>query len=71
MAGIAGHVRAEAMAYLQPPYRIGEMFFIGLTLRFVGLADGLHLQNAWVPFAFITAGFSSGLAGFFGMKTAT
>lgn len=29
------------------------------------------LQNEWVWFAFITGGFFSGLAGFFGMKTAT
>lgn len=71
MAEIAGHVRAGAMAYLKQQYRIVGMFFIGLTLLFAWLAYGLHLQNTWVPFAFITGGFFSGLAGFFGMKTAT
>ena len=30
-----------------------------------------HVQNPWVPFAFLTGGFFSGLSGFFGMKTAT
>ena len=31
----------------------------------------LNVQNPWVPFAFLTGGLFSGLAGFFGMKTAT
>ncbi|MCC5022433.1 MAG: sodium/proton-translocating pyrophosphatase [Candidatus Synoicihabitans palmerolidicus] len=45
-------------------------FFLGLTLVFAWLAYGLNLQNHWVPFAFLTGGLFSGLAGFFGMKTA-
>ncbi|HEY0944780.1 MAG TPA: sodium-translocating pyrophosphatase [Opitutaceae bacterium] len=71
MAEIASHVRAGAMAYLKQQYKIVGVFFVLLTLLFAWLAYGLHLQNTWVPFAFLTGGFFSGLAGFFGMKTAT
>ena len=45
--------------------------FVVITIFFAFLAYGLKVQNDWVPFAFITGGFFSGLAGFFGMKTAT
>ncbi len=71
MAEIAGHVRAGAMAYLKQQYKIVGLFFFILTAVFAWLAYGLGLQNTWVPFAFLTGGFFSGLAGFFGMKTAT
>ncbi len=71
MAQIAAHVRAGAMAYLKQQYKIVGIFFVVLTVLFAWLAYGLKLQNEWVPFAFLTGGFFSGLAGFFGMKTAT
>jgi K(+)-stimulated pyrophosphate-energized sodium pump len=71
MATIALYVRKGAMAYLRQQYKIVGIFFVGLTLVFAFLAYGLNVQNPWVPFAFITGGFFSGLAGFFGMKTAT
>jgi K(+)-stimulated pyrophosphate-energized sodium pump len=71
MRTIAKHVRTGAMAYLKQQYKIVGIFFIVIFLLFSYLAYGLHLQNNWVPFAFITGGFFSGLAGFFGMKTAT
>ncbi|MDR0353749.1 MAG: sodium-translocating pyrophosphatase [Opitutaceae bacterium] len=71
MAEIASHVRAGAMAYLKQQYKVVGLFFLVLTLLFALLAYGLGLQNGWVPFAFITGGLFSGLAGFFGMKTAT
>ncbi len=71
MAEIASHVRVGAMAYLRQQYRIVGAFFVGLTLVFAWLAYGLGLQNRWVPFAFITGGFFSALAGYIGMKTAT
>ena len=35
------------------------------------MAYGFNLQNSWVPIAFLTGGFFSGLSGFLGMKTAT
>lgn len=71
MASIALYVRKGAMAYLKQQYKIVGIFFLVMTAIFAILAYGFNLQNPWVPFAFITGGFFSGLAGFFGMKTAT
>ena len=71
MREIAGHVRRGAMAYLKQQYKVVLIVFVVLALVFAFMAYGLHAQNAWVPFAFLTGGFFSGLAGFFGMKTAT
>ena len=71
MRTIAQHVRTGAMAYLKQQYKVVAVFFAIIFLVFAYLAYVLHLQNSWVPFAFITGGFFSGLAGFFGMKTAT
>ena len=71
MREIAAHVRSGAMAYLKQQYKIVTIVFIVLAIFFAILAYGLGVQNKWVPFAFLTGGFFSGLAGFFGMKTAT
>jgi len=71
MAAIASYVRRGAMAYIKQQYKVVAIIFLLLTTMFSFLAYGLHLQNPWVPFAFLTGGFFSGLAGFFGMKTAT
>lgn len=71
MKKIASHVRDGALAYLVQQYKIVGFVFFLLFLFFSFLAYGLGVQNGWVPFAFITGGFFSGLAGFFGMKTAT
>ena len=71
MKKIAKHVRDGAMAYLRQQYRVVGIVFIFLALFFAFLAYGLKIQNQFVPFAFITGGFFSGLAGYFGMKTAT
>jgi len=71
MKRIASHVRKGAMAYIKQQYKVVGIFFLVLTAIFSFLAYGLNLQNEWVPFAFLTGGFFSGLAGFFGMKTAT
>jgi len=68
---IAKHVRDGAMAYLKQQYKVVTIVFLILTSIFAIMAYGLEIQNPWVPFAFITGGFFSGLAGFFGMKTAT
>lgn len=70
MKKIALHVRTGAMAYLRQQYKIVTIVFVVLALIFAVMAY-FNLQNAWVPFAFLTGGFFSGLAGFFGMKTAT
>ncbi|MBN2767341.1 MAG: sodium-translocating pyrophosphatase [Paludibacteraceae bacterium] len=70
MKKIAAHVRKGAMAYLRQQYKVVTIVFVVLALIFSVMAY-FNLQNAWVPFAFLTGGFFSGLAGFFGMKTAT
>jgi K(+)-stimulated pyrophosphate-energized sodium pump len=71
MKEIAGHVRRGAMAYLKQQYRVVTIVFVVLAVVFAFMAYVLKVQNPWVPFAFLTGGFFSGLAGFFGMKTAT
>ena len=70
MKTIAQHVRDGAMSYLKQQYKVVVVVFIILALLFAAMAY-FGLQNNWVPFAFLTGGFFSGLAGFFGMKTAT
>ena len=71
MIKIAEHVRKGAMAYLNQQYKIVGIVFVILTGVFAILSFGLNVQNKWLPIAFITGGFFSGLAGYFGMKTAT
>lgn len=71
MKEIAGYVRIGAMAYLKQQYKVVAVIFIILCLVFAFMAYVLHVQNPWVPFAFLTGGIFSGLCGFFGMKTAT
>jgi K(+)-stimulated pyrophosphate-energized sodium pump len=71
MKEIAQYVRDGAMAYLKQQYKVVTIVFIALAVFFAILAYGFHIQNPWVPFAFLTGGFFSGLAGFIGMKTAT
>lgn len=71
MKEIAKYVRDGAMAYLKQQYKVVLYVFIILAALFAFMAYVLHVQNPWVPFAFLTGGFFSGLAGFFGMKTAT
>lgn len=70
MKKIAAHVRKGAMAYLRQQYKVVIIVFLCLALLFAVMSF-LGLQNGWVWFAFLTGGFFSGLAGFFGMKTAT
>ncbi len=70
MKAIAKHVREGAMSYLKQQYKMVTIVFVILALLFAVMA-AFGLQNSWVPFAFLTGGFFSGLAGYFGMKTAT
>ena len=71
MKEIAQYVREGAMAYLKQQYKVVVIVFIVLAAIFAVLAYGFGVQNPWVPFAFLTGGFFSGLAGFIGMRTAT
>lgn len=71
MQEIALHVRKGAMSYLRQQYKVVLIAFLVLAVFFSVLAYGLRVQNEWVPFAFLTGGFFSALAGFIGMRTAT
>ncbi|WP_300725022.1 sodium-translocating pyrophosphatase [uncultured Bacteroides sp.] len=71
MQEIAAHVRQGAMSYLKQQYKVVTIVFIGLVILFSIMAYGFDLQNPWVPVAFLSGGFFSGLSGFLGMKTAT
>ncbi|HAC43205.1 MAG TPA: sodium-translocating pyrophosphatase [Paraprevotella xylaniphila] len=71
MAKIASYVREGAMSYLKQQYKIVGLVFLALVVLFSVMAYGFNLQNSWVPIAFLTGGFFSGLSGFLGMKTAT
>ena len=71
MIEIAGFVREGANAYLKQQYMVVGAFFVLIVLVLAFFAYGLGVQSKWVPFAFLTGGFFSGLAGWFGMKTAT
>ena len=59
------------MSYLKQQYKIVGLVFLALVVLFSVMAYGFNLQNSWVPIAFLTGGFFSGLSGFLGMKTAT
>jgi K(+)-stimulated pyrophosphate-energized sodium pump len=70
MKEIAQYVREGAMAYLTRQYRVVTIVFIILVVLLLFLAY-MGVQNPFVPVAFLTGGFFSGLCGFLGMKTAT
>lgn len=71
MQKIAAAVRRGAMSYLRQQYKVVGWVFFGLVILFSVMAYGFGVQNPWVPVAFLTGGFFSGLSGFLGMKTAT
>ncbi len=70
MKEIAQHVRDGAMAYLTRQYKVVGIVFVILLVILTVLAY-MGVQNPFVPIAFLTGGFFSGLCGFLGMKTAT
>ena len=70
MVEIAQAVREGAMAYLNRQYRIVSIVFVVLFVILLAMSL-FGLQSFWVPFAFLTGGFFSGVCGFIGMKTAT
>ena len=67
MAKIASYVREGAMSYLKQQYKVVASVFLVLVILFSIMAYGFGVQNEWVPIAFLTGGFFSGLAGFLGM----
>jgi K(+)-stimulated pyrophosphate-energized sodium pump len=70
MKEIAQYVREGAMAYLNRQYRVVALVF-GVLLIILTLLAYFGIQNPFVPIAFLTGGFFSGLCGYLGMKTAT
>ncbi|MGL5084493.1 MAG: sodium-translocating pyrophosphatase, partial [Clostridium sp.] len=70
MKAIALSIRKGANAYLVRQYKGISMFFLGMFIIFFILSN-LGYVSIFVPFAFITGGFFSGLSGFLGMKVAT
>ena len=70
MKEIAQYVREGAYAYLWSQYKTVFLVFVVLFLIFLGLAY-MGVQNPFVPVAFLTGGFFSGLCGLLGMITAT
>ena len=71
MRTIAGYVRRGANAYLDQQFKVITAFFVIIALLLGFAAFGLKVQSEFVPFAFLTGGLFSGLAGWFGMTTAT
>ncbi len=71
MKEIALAVREGANAYLWQQYKIVAIFFVVICALLAYMAFGLKVQSVWVPIAFLTGGFTSALAGYIGMRTAT
>ena len=70
MEKISRSVSSGATAYLKRQYKGVAIFFAVVFCILVGMAAA-GLLSWFTPFAFVTGGFFSGLAGFIGMKTAT
>ena len=70
MKKISASIRSGANAYLKRQYTIVLIFFIVMFV-ILGAMAIFGLLTPYVPFAFITGGFFSGLSGFVGMKIAT
>lgn len=76
MKEVSGAIRDGARAYLRRQYKgvalfFAVMFVILIILHFLRDSKGQPLISIFVPFAFLTGGLFSALAGFIGMTTAT
>ena len=70
MSKISQSIRAGANAYLKRQYTVVGVFFACMIVVLCVMA-ALKLLTWFVPFAFLTGGFFSGLSGFVGMRIAT
>ena len=70
MQKISASIRKGANAYLKRQYKIVGIFFICMFVV-ISVMAAFGLLTWFVPFAFVTGGFFSGLSGFIGMKIAT
>ena len=71
MQKLATSIRKGANAYLKRQYTTVAKIFIVVFVILLILAGAGMLDNWFIPFAFLTGGIYSGLAGFVGMKIAT
>ena len=71
MQKLASSIRKGANAYLKRQYTTVAKIFIIVFVILLILAWRGMLDNWFIPFAFLTGGIWSGLAGFVGMKIAT
>ena len=71
MQELSRAVLEGATAYLKQQYKVVGLFFLLLFVVLAIIAYGLRLLSPFVPFAFITGGFFSALAGYIGMSIAT
>jgi len=71
MTKISNAIKTGAKAYLKRQYSVVGIFFAGMFVVLLVLSFGFKLLNPFVPFAFLTGGFFSGLSGFIGMSMAT
>ncbi|MBR2974774.1 MAG: sodium-translocating pyrophosphatase [Clostridia bacterium] len=72
MKEIAASIRKGASAYLKRQYKTVGVFFaaVFVVLLVLAFVPGLELVSKFTPFAFLTGGIFSGLAGFVGMNIA-
>ncbi|MGN1081722.1 MAG: sodium-translocating pyrophosphatase, partial [Acutalibacteraceae bacterium] len=70
MKKISASIRKGANAYLSRQYKVVAVFF-AIMFAVLGVMAIFKMLTPYVPFAFITGGFFSGLSGFVGMKIAT
>ncbi len=70
MSKISRSIREGANAYLRRQYTVVGIFFACMIVVLVIMA-ACKLLTWFVPFAFLTGGFFSGLSGFVGMRIAT
>ncbi|MCL2697282.1 MAG: sodium-translocating pyrophosphatase [Oscillospiraceae bacterium] len=70
MVKIATAIRSGANAYLKRQYEVVAIFFSVMFIALLALSL-FGFVNRYVPFAFVTGGFFTGLSGFIGMKVAT
>ena len=68
--GVAAVIRKGANAFLKRQYLVVAVFFVCMFLVLGALALAGFVEP-FLPFAFVTGGFFSGLSGFLGMKIAT
>ena len=68
---ISGYIREGAIAYLKQQYKTSGIFFAVAFLLLLIFSYGFHALSVFVPYAFLSGAFFSGLSGFLGMLTAT